>query len=104
MKKNVKVVGSLALVGVLLVGCGNDKQNVSDDNGEKVSGETIYNARCVVCHGADFKGMNQDLTNLKDRLTREQIMEVNKNGGAVMPPNLVTDEENEIVTDWLLQK
>lgn len=103
MKKGTKVIGSLLLMSVLLVGCGGDKKNSSTD-GKEVTGESIYNAQCVSCHGSDFKGMNQDLTNLKDRLTKEQIMEVNKNGGTIMPPNLVTDEENEIVTNWLLEK
>lgn len=109
--KKIKLVGSLVVLSVLLVGCGaenNEGTTVDKGNtqteGTSAIGENVYNERCASCHGVDLKGMGQDLTTVKDRLSKEDMMEINKNGLGVMPGGQVNDEENEAVTDWLLNR
>ena len=97
MKKIFGLISCLLITGVILIGCGGDQETSR-------TGEEIFNAECSGCHGADLKGMGQDLTNLKDKSTKEQILEITKNGSGSMPGGLVTDAENELAADWLLQQ
>lgn len=108
--KSLKFIGSLALLTVLLVGCGgnNEETKTSQTNDgaatQNTAGADIYNQKCSSCHGEDLKGMGQDLTTVKDRLSKDEIIEVNKNGRGMMPGGQVNDEENIAVTEWLLSK
>lgn len=60
-----------------------------DSGGATSLGQQVYLQNCTGCHGADRKGNAAanipSLVDLKQRLSREQIMEVITKGRAVMP-------------------
>ncbi len=70
-------------------------------------GEQVYVQNCTGCHGADRRGnlaaSIPGLLDVKQRLTREQTLDVITHGRGVMPPwGFLSQEQREAVTDYLV--
>jgi len=68
-------------------------------------GERFYRTYCASCHGRDFAGFEPEfpsLKNLKDRMSREEVIDRIANGGNKMPAfaSILDGNEDEIV-DYL---
>lgn len=68
----------------------------------------IYTKQCISCHATDLSGLVGEQTNLQEigaRLTKEEIANVIRNGGQIMPAQIkLTDEEVELMANWLALK
>ncbi|AGK55841.1 c-type cytochrome [Bacillus sp. 1NLA3E] len=88
-----------ALSLLLLTGCSSEQKETSMD------GESLYNRSCASCHGTDLKGISgPPLLNLSSKYSEEQVQKIIKDGVNMMPGKLLTDEESQIVTKWLMEK
>lgn len=71
-------------------------------------GATVYLTNCASCHGADkqggeFMGTIPSLTDLQDKLTREEILEILHKGKGSMPSFASLDSlKLDMVCDYLL--
>src|SRR5215467_6054054 len=68
----------------------------------RLSGKSIYQSQCTICHRDDMKGsppLFPSLDGVRDRLTQENIKTVIQKGRGRMPgfPNLSEDEVNALV-------
>ncbi len=78
-----------------------------DTGGATSLGQQVYLQNCTGCHGADRKGNAAasipSLVDIKQRLTRAQIMEVVSKGRAVMPAwGFLSETQRESVVSYLL--
>ena len=70
-------------------------------------GEEIYQMRCQACHGANKEGSTMfgnvpALTNVKDVLTRDEMLSIIKKGKGIMPSfSMLKPNEIESVVDFL---
>lgn len=72
----------------------------SDDPTAKA--KAIYAKTCVACHATDLSGKDgPNLQKVGARLTRDQILSTVKNGKGMMPSGMVSDEEANLLADWL---
>jgi len=69
-------------------------------------GESIYNTQCLICHGADARGIDKTAANLLEFGTEEHIVTVIKNGSTglrkltpLMPPQWDVLGENDQVRE-----
>jgi quinoprotein glucose dehydrogenase len=65
-------------------------------------GRPIYQSQCSACHGADLKGTPPafpSLTNIKDKMSSEQIAEIVQHGKGRMPgfPNIKPNQLNRLI-------
>lgn len=75
-------------------------QVAQEPEGEAVAIDEFVTKTCAGCHGADLSGgTGPGLVGLN--ASKEQIMEVLKNGKGIMPGNLAAGREEE-VADYLL--
>lgn len=75
-----------------------------DGSGEASDGATIYQQNCATCHGGDGSGANGPaLTDVGERLTIEDQLEVVRDGRAGMPSweDQLTRDEIQAVVDYL---
>ena len=77
-----------------------------DSGNATTLGQQVFLQNCTGCHGADRKGNAAanipSLIDIKQRLTRMQIMEVIVKGRAVMPPwGFLTEAQREAVVSYL---
>lgn len=93
-----------ALVAIMLAACGGG--NNADNGGEAVSAEEkILRRNCISCHGDQLQGRNGPrLTDVGDRLSEEEILNVIQKGAPGMPGNLIKGEEAERVAKWLSEQ
>ncbi|WP_028593554.1 menaquinol-cytochrome c reductase cytochrome b/c subunit [Paenibacillus assamensis] len=74
--------------------------------------ETYKKATCIACHGGELEGGGAPaLLGVGDRLSKEEILTVIKDGRGAMPPMLdtsksagVTEEELDKLADWLAKQ
>lgn len=89
-------IAALALA-LVAVGCGDD----DGGDGASGSGESIYRTNCATCHGTDGGGgLGPELRGIADRLTREEHLEIVREGKGQMPAwkdNLSDDEIDAVV-------
>jgi mono/diheme cytochrome c family protein len=65
-------------------------------------GEEVYQKTCISCHGANLEGgAGPALNNIT--LSKEEIVEVIKNGRGQMPGNLAPGQE-EAIAEYLLSQ
>ncbi len=78
-----------------------------ETSGSTSPGQQVFLQNCVGCHGADRRGNPAanipSLVDLKQRMTREQAVEVVTKGRAVMPPwGFLSEAQREAVVGFLL--
>jgi mono/diheme cytochrome c family protein len=66
------------------------------------SGKDIYRLNCAGCHGADRNGYSKiypSLLNIRERLSKEAVLEQINNGKGQMPPfsHLTPEEKNALI-------
>lgn len=71
-------------------------------------GEQVYQQTCIGCHGGSFDGPMGNLIGIGDRRTKEEIIAIIHEGGADygmpnMPGGLVSPEEAEAITEYLIE-
>lgn len=78
-----------------------------ETGGATSPGERVYRQNCIGCHGVNREGNAAAsipaLTDVAQRLSREQLIDVITKGRGVMPPwGFLTLKQREAVTDFLL--
>ncbi len=93
-------------IGLLLLACGSASSEGSQmtNEGAKVSGQSVFNLNCALCHGRDGKlGLNgaKDLT--VSALSRDEMIAMVKQGrGAMMPyKDILSAKEVDAVVDYV---
>ncbi|MDI3327289.1 MAG: cytochrome c [Alicyclobacillaceae bacterium] len=70
-------------------------------DGVSSEAKQLVSAQCSSCHGADLKGaMGPNLYDRAKALSKEQIVDVLKNGKGAMPGKLVSGKE-EMVAEYI---
>lgn len=102
------------LFGTVLVlgACGGGDDASDDTGGDDAGGETasaadeIYENNCAACHGADLSGNSgPDLTEVGSNHSSEDIQKIIHEGKGGMPAqSQVSDEDAEVLADWLAEK
>lgn len=76
--------------------------NETGETSLATQGEEAYQKSCISCHGANLEGgAGPALNNLT--LSKEEIVDVIKNGRGSMPGNLAPGQE-EAIADYLLSQ
>ncbi|GAB2573189.1 cytochrome c550 [Gracilibacillus alcaliphilus] len=115
MKKNpiipfalIAVLGILTMIIVSAVGV-NQQEKIANggENGETAEAqdpETLIQS-CIGCHGGDLEGgSGPALQDVSSRLDQDQITDIIINGtDGGMPGGLVTNEEAEVLAEWLVE-
>lgn len=122
MKKNpvipyaiIAVIGVLLVIVISVVGLnqrddianeGNDEATEESQEGETSDDpEEIFQNNCASCHGDDLSGgMGPDLTKVGSDHSAEDIHEIIINGQGDMPPGMATEEEADVLAEWLAEK
>ncbi len=69
---------------------------------DEAAAKDTYNQQCMQCHGENLKGeVGPNLTKVGERLSKDQILNIVKNGKGQMPANLVEGKEAENLATWL---
>lgn len=90
----------LVLLLLLLAGCSSS----SNESGA-MDGEALYKKSCLACHGADLTGASGPaVVNMKSKYSEEEVLNIINNGVRMMPGKLLSEEEAQIVTEWLMEK
>ncbi|TCT18752.1 cytochrome c551 [Melghiribacillus thermohalophilus] len=79
------------------------------DNGEgtvdTAAAEEIYNNNCSMCHGADLSGgAGPDLRQIGGKYSKEEIVNIIKNGMGNMQAVNISDDDANTVAEWLAAK
>lgn len=121
MKRNILPFGIIAIVGIFAaiivfyigVNQREDIQLAEENGGEVVEDgevegeaatdpEAIYASSCAACHGQDLSGVaGPSLTNVGSSLSADEIKNVIMNGQGTMPGGLVSNEEADVLAEWL---
>ena len=71
-------------------------------------GQSIFFLQCAPCHGAEADGMGGKAQDLTARMSKEQILDVIKNGSnklgysmGAMPPGMASGEGAEKIATWI---
>jgi Cytochrome c, mono- and diheme variants len=67
-------------------------------------GERLYMNRCMACHGGELEGgFGPELRNAGERMGREELIAVIRDGKGAMPAfkDRLTDEEIAAIVDWI---
>lgn len=105
MKKKLLtlLMGTALVMGLAACGGGDDDKGTdtaSDDAGAK-----IFDQKCSGCHGGDLTGgMGPNLTKVGSKYSKDEILDIIKNGKGQMPANVVTGDDANNVADWLAAK
>jgi Cytochrome c, mono- and diheme variants len=101
---------AVLLLAVVLAACGGggaDDAGQGTANGAKQAvseGERLYGKRCMACHGEGLEGgFGPELRNVGERLSREELIRVIRDGRNTMPAfkDRLTDAEIEAIVDWI---
>jgi mono/diheme cytochrome c family protein len=118
---------TIALMGLLLViiigFVGADQRDNIAEEGEEAQTEegadeedsqegqttddpsAVYETNCASCHGADLSGgAGPELVEVGNRMSEDEIFDIIMNGQGAMPGGLVSEEEADAITTWLLEE
>lgn len=77
---------------------GSDQASDYDEEAAKAT----YKQQCLQCHGENLKGgAGPNITKVGERLSKDEILNIVKNGKGQMPANLVEGEEADNLASWL---
>ncbi|TVX88301.1 c-type cytochrome [Paenibacillus agilis] len=108
-KKRLLISSFLLLITIGLTACGGGTQQESAQLEGPADAVQVYKKSCLSCHAADLSGKmgpETNLTTVGDRLTKDQIVTIIKEGKGRMPSQSgrVSDEDAEKVAAWLATK
>jgi mono/diheme cytochrome c family protein len=116
----IAIVGILGVIILSFVGA-NQREDIAEEDGEDVQteeaqeeesqeGETAsdpeqaFESSCASCHGADLSGgAGPELVEVGNRLSEDEIFDIIMNGQGSMPGGLVSEEEAQAISTWLLE-
>lgn len=85
----------------------NKWENIDEGQMAKM-GQSVFFVQCAPCHGAEADGMNGNAQDLTVRMSKEQILDVIKNGSnrfgygmGAMPPGMASGEGAEKIATWI---
>nr|WP_246593943.1 cytochrome c [Evansella tamaricis] len=88
------------------MGCEVSGNGQSDSRGEVDEltsiAQPLYNRSCIGCHGTDLNGASAPGL-LNTGLSRQEFIDFTYEGVGLMPGKLVSLEDAEIITDWIIQ-
>ncbi|WP_028777335.1 c-type cytochrome [Shimazuella kribbensis] len=107
--KKIGFAISIVSLFLLLAACNTSSPNKSEQpkNTPQLSAEeTIYQNNCATCHGGNLEGAyGPALQNVGKSYSKEQIMEIIKNGKGSMPSqSFVPAADQEKLATWLSSK
>jgi cytochrome c551 len=104
MKKAIGLIlGASILLGACGGGNGDNSSNKTAKNGDDP--QQIYNNKCISCHGENLKGgIGPSLQKVGSKYSKDEILNILKNGRGQMPPKVVQGEDAEKIAEWLSQK
>ncbi|MEK4027994.1 MULTISPECIES: cytochrome c551 [Bacillaceae] len=108
-KKSLMALLIGSSVALAACGGGNDKSNEDNNGGGKetasAEGEQVYKQNCLSCHGENLEGqVGPALDKIGSKYSKDEILNIIKNGKGQMPPNVVQGADAEAVADWLATK
>ncbi len=72
---------------------------------DAAAAEAKFKQTCAACHGADLQGqVGPNLTKVGSKYSKEQILDILKNGKNSMPAGLVSGQDAENIAAWLAAK
>ncbi|MEW9051181.1 MAG: cytochrome c [Neobacillus sp.] len=90
-----------ALLLLFATGC---SANASDGP-RPTDGEGLYNLSCLNCHGENLEGAaGPPVLNMSSKYSEEELLKLINEGVGMMPGKLLSEEEAQIVTKWLMEK
>jgi cytochrome c551 len=85
-----------------------ETEKAVDDAGDATTaaaGEEVYKQSCLSCHGGNLEGgFGPALDKAGAKYSKDEILEIIKNGKGQMPANVVEGEDAEAVASWLAEK
>ncbi|MFA1820435.1 cytochrome c550 [Virgibacillus oceani] len=117
----IAILGILAVIIFAFVGA-NQRDDIAEEGEEAPTeegaqeeesseGETtddpsaVYETNCASCHGADLSGgAGPELAEVGNRLGEDEIIDIIMNGQGAMPGGLVSEDEAQAITTWLLEE
>lgn len=85
---------------IFLAGCGSDASETASSDPE-----VLYKQACAACHGVDLQGASgPPVTDMESKYTAEEVKAIIVDGQGMMPGKTLSDEQAEIVTEWLMGK
>ena len=115
MARRVIYAACIAAAALATSGCGSESVSLSKDDPDH-RGAALFAARCGACHTLDAAGTQGSATNVSDRENVDgpnfdtriekvpDIVYAIENGGfsgAIMPENIVTGREAQLVAEFL---
>ncbi|HJV18226.1 MAG TPA: cytochrome c [Bacillales bacterium] len=92
------LMGTILVMGLAACGGGSDTDKTE-------SAETIASQKCFSCHGDNLKGaIGPNLQKIGSKYSKDEILDILKNGKGTMPPNIVTGSDAEKIATWLSEK
>ena len=105
----------LAAIGLGLAACGGDggnkngadtpqPDNTAPAESTAAQAESIYQANCLSCHGADLGGgFGPGLKNIRQRMSTDEVIAVIREGREQMPAfeGRLSDEEIRALAEWI---
>jgi mono/diheme cytochrome c family protein len=99
--KMKKVRAILAMSLLFIAGC---SDSISSET-TVLDGQSLYEKGCLSCHGTDLKGgAGPAVVNTASKYSEEEVLNMINNGIGIMPGNILTEEQAQIVTEWLMEK
>lgn len=96
-----------------LAACGGGDDNADQGNNNEgggketanAQGEQVYKQNCLSCHGENLEGqVGPALDKIGSKHSKDEILDIVKNGQGQMPPNIVEGADAEAVAEWLATK
>lgn len=103
MKKKLLtlLMGTSLVMGLAACGGGEDDGKDTASGGE----QKIYDQKCSGCHGGELQGaMGPELKTIGSKYSKEEILDILKNGKGQMPANVVSGDDAESLAGWLAEK
>lgn len=88
-----------------LEGDGEQPQETVDTSDPMALGEQAYKSTCIGCHGGNFDGPMHSLQGLADKLSKEEVMSIIKEGQGTGMPAFPNYDEAELsaIAEYLLE-
>ncbi|WP_017186992.1 c-type cytochrome [Alkalibacillus haloalkaliphilus] len=107
----IATLGIIAMI--VMAGVGLDQMRHAEEATEETeeaadNPEAIYENNCLSCHGGDLEGgSGPELQNAGDRFSLEELEDIISNGvegSSIMTGDYATNEEAEILAEWLMEQ